>query len=164
MTLLRKCKRRLKLSYYQNKCLEFRKKWKDMINMINKINGKLKDKSCVIIKIDNIKHHTGKEISNQFAKYFSSVGKDFALKTETPKNPLKNYLHRIPTNSTSMFFEPASVEEVSRLINYLKPKNSSGYDAISNKLLKMLHLVIIHPFTEIINMSLQEGIFPNDMK
>ena len=109
-----------------------------MWDMINKINGKIKDKSCVIdhLKIDNIKHHTGKEISNQFAKYFSSAGKDFALKTETPKNPLKNYLNRIPSNSTSMFFEPASVEEVSRLINNLKPKNSSGYDDISNKLLK----------------------------
>ena len=63
-----------------------------------------------------------------------------------------------------MFFEPASVEEVSRLINNLKPKNSSGYDDISNKLLKMLHPVIICPFTEIINRSLQEGIFPDDMK
>ena len=134
--------------------------------MINKINGKINDKSCVIdhLKIDNIKHHTGKEISNQFAKYFSSVGKNFALKTETPKIPLKNYLNKIPSNGTSMFFEPASVEEVSRLINNLKPKNSSGYDDISNKLLKMLHPVIIHPFTEIINRSLQEGIFPDDMK
>ena len=137
-----------------------------MWDMINKLNGKIKDKSCVIdhLKIDNIKHYTGKEISNQIVKYFSSEGKHFALKTETPKNPLKNYLNKIPSNGTSMFFEPASVEEVSRLINNLKPKNSSGYDDISNKLLKTLHPVIIHPFTEIINRSLQEGIFPDDMK
>ena len=63
-----------------------------------------------------------------------------------------------------MFFIPASVEEVSRLINTLKPKNSSGYDGMSNKLLKTLHPVIIEPFTEIINRSLQEGSFPDDMK
>ena len=61
-----------------------------------------------------------------------------------------------------MFFEPASVEEVSRLINTLKPKNSSGYDDISNKLLKTLHPLIMHLFTEIINRSLQEGIFSDD--
>ena len=121
-----------------------------MWDMINKINGKIKDKSCVIdhLKIDNIKLHIGNEISNQFAKYFSSVGKNFALKTETPKNLLKNYLNRIPSNSTSMFFEPASVEEVSRIIKNLKPKSSSGYDDIRNKLLKTLHPVIIHPFTD----------------
>ena len=60
-----------------------------MWEIINKINGKIKDKSCVIdyLKIDNIKHHTGKEISNQFAKYFSSVGKNFALKLKHPKIP-----------------------------------------------------------------------------
>ena len=54
------------------------KKWKENVGN-DKINGKIKDKSCVIdyLKIDNIKHHTGKEISNQFAKYFSSVGKNF---------------------------------------------------------------------------------------
>ena len=89
MTLLRKCKRRLKLTYYQNKCVEFKKNGKKMWDMINKINGKIKDKSCVIdhLKIDNIKHYTGKEISNQFVKYFSTVGKNFTLKTETPKIP-----------------------------------------------------------------------------
>ena len=137
-----------------------------MWDMINKINGKIKDKSCVIdhLKIENIKLYKGKEISNQFAKYFSNVGKNFALKTDTPIKPLKNYLNEIPSNSISMFFEPASVEEVSRTINNLKPKNSSGYDDISNKLLKILHPVITHPLTNIINMSLQEGIFPDDMK
>ena len=46
-----------------------------MWDMINKINGKIKDKCCVIdyLQIDNIKLHTGKEILNQFAKYFSNV-------------------------------------------------------------------------------------------
>ena len=166
MSTLRKCKRKLKLTYCQNKCVEFRKNGKKMWEMANKINGKINDKTCVIdhLKVDNIKYFTGKDISNQFAKYFSSVGKNFALKTEPSKNPLKDYLNKIPINCTSMFFEPASVNEVSRLISNVKPKNSSGYDDISNKLLKTLHSVIIEPFTEIINRSLQEGSFPDDMK
>ena len=63
-----------------------------------------------------------------------------------------------------MFLEPASVEEVSKTILKLKSKNSSGYDDISNNLLKELHPIIIVPFTEIANRSLQEGIFPEDMK
>ena len=166
MSTLRKCKRKLKLTYYQNKCVEFKKNGKKMWEMINKINGKINDKTCVIdyLKVNNIKYLTGQDITNQFAKYFCSVGKNFALKTEPSKNPLKNYLNKIPANCTSMFFEPPSVEEVSRLINNLKPKNSSGYDDISNKLLKTLHPVITEPFTENINRSLQEGSFPDDMK
>ena len=137
-----------------------------MWDMINKINGKISDKTCIIdhLKVNNIKYFTGRDISNQFAKYFSNVRKEFAMKTEPAKVPLKDYLSKMQQNTNSIFFNPASVEEVSKIINALKPKNSSGYDDISNKLLKSLHPVIIELFTEIINRSLQEGSFPDGMK
>ena len=162
MVILRKCKRKLKLNYYQNKCNEFRKNGKKMWTLINKINGKINDKMCIIdyLKVNNIKYLMGKDISNQFGKYFSSVGKEFALKIEEPKTPLQNYLDKIQINPECMFFEPASLQEVSNIIQSLKPKNSSGYDDISNKLVKELHPVILKPLTEVINRSLQEGIFP----
>ena len=166
MVILRKCKRKLKLNYYQNKCNDFIKNGKKMWNLINKINGKINDKTCIIdyLKVNNIKYLIGKDISNQFGKYFASVGKELALKIEEPKTPLHKYLNKIKTNSKCMFFEPTSLQEVSNIIHSLKPKNSSGYDDISNKLLKKLHPVILKPFTEVINRSLEEGIFPNDMK
>ena len=166
MVILRKCKRKLKLNYYQNKCNEFRKNGKKMWTLINKINGKINDKTCIIdyLKVNNIKYLMGKDISNQFGKYFSSVGKEFTLKIEEPKTPLQNYLDKIQINPECMFFEPASLQEVSNIIQSLKPKNSSGYDDISNKLVKELHPVILKPLTEVINRSLQEGIFPDDMK
>ena len=64
---------------------------------INKINGKTNDKTCVIdyLKVNNIKYLMGNDISNQFGKYFSSVGKEFALKIEDSKTPLKKYLDKI---------------------------------------------------------------------
>ena len=166
MTILRKCKRKLKLNYYQNKCNEFRKNGKKMWTLINKINGRINDKTCVIdyLKVNNIKYLSGKDISNQFGKYFSSVGKEFALKIGEPKIPLQNYLERIPINPKCMFFEPVTMQEVSNIIQSLKPKHSSGYDDISNKLIKELHPVILKPLTEVINRSLQEGTFPDDMK
>ena len=137
-----------------------------MWDMINKINGKISDKTCIIdhLKVNNIKYFTERDTSNQFANYFSNVGKEFAMKTEPPNVPLKDYLGKMQHNTNTMFFNPASVEEVSKIINALKPKNSSGYDDISNKLLKLLHPVIIEPLTEIINRSLQEGSFPDGMK
>ena len=166
MTILRKCKRKLKLNYYQNKCNEFRKNGKKMWTLINKINGRINDKTCIIdyLKVNNIKYLMGKDISNQFGKYFSSVGKEFALKIGEPKIPLQNYLERIQINPKCMFFEPVTLQEVSNIIQSLKPKHSSGYDDISNKLIKELHPVILKPLTEIINRSLQEGTFPDDMK
>ena len=67
-----------------------------MWEMINKINGKVNDKSSAIdyLKIKNIDYHKGKDITNEFARHFSSVGKKFALKTEPPVNTLKNYLKK----------------------------------------------------------------------
>ena len=124
--------------------------------MINQINGKVHDKTCIIdyVKIDTIKYTKGKDISNQFAKYFSIVGKDFAMKNKPSKTPLTEYLKKMPTSANTMYFAPASEQEVSRLIEELKPKNSSGFDNISNKMLKALRPVILKPFTEIINKSL----------
>ena len=115
--------------------------------MINKINGKCSDKTCIIDKlsVNNIKYTKGKDIANTFAKYFSTVGKDFANKTMPPQTPLSDYVKKIQNNSKTMYFQPASVEEVSKVISGLKPKTSSGYDNISNKLLKRLHPVIIVP-------------------
>ena len=126
MAILRKCKRKLKLNYYQNKCNEFRKNGKKMWNLINKINGKINDKTCIIdyLQVNNIKYLMGKDISNQFGKYFSSVGKEFALKIEESKTPLQNYLNKIQTNPKCMFFKPTSLQEVSNIIHSLKPKNS----------------------------------------
>ena len=166
MSILRKCKRKLKLTYYQSKCVEFKNNGKKMWEMINKINGKCSDKTCIIdrLTVNNIKYTTGKDIANNFAKYFSTVGKDFTNKTMPSQTPLRDYLNKIQKNSKTMYFQPASVEEVSKVISELKPKTSSGYDNISNKLLKQLHPVIITPLTEIINRSLSEGHFPDSMK
>ena len=166
MSVPRKCKRKLKLTYYQSKCLEFRNNGKKMWELINKINGKSNDKTCIIDKltIDNIKYTQGKEIANNFAKYFSTIGKEPANKTMPSQTPLHNYFKKLHRNAKTMYFKPASVEEVSQLIANLKPKTSSGYDNISNKLLKQLHPVIIVPLTEIINRSLNEGCFPDSMK
>ena len=46
----------------------------------------------------------------------------------------------------------------------MKPKNSSGNDNISLKLLKHCANYLISPLTAIINQSLVNGIFPDDLK
>ena len=46
----------------------------------------------------------------------------------------------------------------------MKPKNSSGHDEISMKLLKYLELILYTPITLLVNQSLKTGIFPDRMK
>ena len=46
----------------------------------------------------------------------------------------------------------------------LKNKSSSGYDGISNTILKSIKSVIIKPLTLIINQMVETGIFPDVLK
>jgi len=57
-----------------------------------------------------------------------------------------------------------STKEIEGIIKHLKPKNSSGCDGISTKLLKLSSSFISSPLTYICNKSLSSGIFPDHMK
>ena len=74
------------------------------------------------------------------------------------------YLAKIKCNDKSIFFTPCTTAEISKIIKGLKPKTSSGYDDISNKILKELETSILLPLEIIINQSLSSGIFPANMK
>ena len=58
------------------------------------------------------------------------------------------------TNCT-LRFEPITVDTISRIINDLKPKTSTGVDSVSNKLLKFVKNVISEPLSIIINQMLK---------
>jgi hypothetical protein len=69
------------------------------------------------------------------------------------KNPFPNI--NLKTTST---------REIENIIKSLKPKNSSGYDGISTKLMKMFSPFFSSPLAHIRNKSLSSGIFPDRLK
>ena len=98
------------------------------------------------------------------AKHFSSIGETFVHKIPPPTKDVKEYLKVIPQNEQSIFLKPTNDTEIIELITDLIPKNSSGYDNLSNKLLKRLLPALVAPLTITFNKSLIEGIFPEAMK
>jgi hypothetical protein len=54
--------------------------------------------------------------------------------------------------------------EIRSVIQFLKTKNSSGYDRITSTVLKVCASLIIRPLTHICNHSLFTGIFPDHLK
>ena len=60
--------------------------------------------------------------------------------------------------------QPVTTQELEKLVNNLPNKKSSGYDNLSNVLLKQIKPSIINPLTLICNNSITEGEFPHDMK
>ena len=126
----------------------------------------MNDKSNAIkyLKVENIEIYDTKIISEEFAKHFSSVGSMYANKITQSHNTFNQYLRNIPNNPISMFMSPTSRTEIEKLIDKLPNKTSKGHDDISNILLKRIKSTISHPLEIIFNKSIQDGVFPEDMK
>ena len=66
--------------------------------------------------------------------------------------------------NTKFEFQPVEIKEVDKKNSQLDSKNSSGYDSISNILIKSIVDIILKPLTVIINQYLKMGILPNQLK
>ena len=128
--LLNRLKRRSKLLFYQNKCIEFRNNSKRLWQIINELSGKIRNKSTVInwIKINDIKTYSSKKITNEFGKYFSEIGEKFANKKKNSKNTSTNYLNKNKLHDKTLFRTPTDIPEICTIINKLPNKHSSGND------------------------------------
>lgn len=102
-----------------------------------------------------------KVVANIFCNYFSTVATD--LSNNAPicnKNPLE-YLDAPVVNS--FFAHPATVSEVTNLIGSLPNKNSDANN-MPTFILKLLANEVSPLISELFNMSLEQGIFPECLK
>ena len=164
--ILDRLKRMGKTHYYQTKCVEFKNNIKKLWELINKVIGKTSDKGSIInyIKVNDIDILKEKEIADEFGKYFASVGKTFAGKVIPPKHNNLYYINKIVHNPKSLYMHCTTESEIEKLINKLPNKTSSGYDNLSNVLIKKLGTTLTKPLSLIFNNSISQGIFPNKMK
>jgi len=88
---------------------------------------------------------------NEFNKYFSTIAKSI----NTKQNKLSPYnvnnitpLHYLTQSFKNPFpninLKSVSTKEIKNIIKSLKPKNSSGYDGLSTKLLKISSPLLPH--------------------
>ena len=135
--------------YYQNQCEQFKRNTKKLWELINKTIGKTNDKSCIVkfIKNGDIYHYSSKSICNEFASYISSVGNEFYQKIPDLEKTISYYNNCIPFSTQNIFLKPTNELEVSRIIDALPCKKSSGFDNIDNTLLKDLKFELLSPLT-----------------
>ena len=165
-SVLQKLKRHCKRSYFSQQCERFKRDTLKLWQVTNQITGKRNDKSMIIdhITVEGVKKYSSTQISNEFANYYATLGQNLSNNLENSNNSIDHYLAKIKRNTKSIFFTPCTISEISKIIKKLKPKSSSGYDNISNKILKELESSLLVPLEIIINQSLSSGIFPASMK
>ena len=164
--LLQKIKRVSKKEYFNNKCLEYKHDSKKLWNLINKINGRINDKTSIIDKIivENLEITDTKLIADKFADFFGSVESRLARQIGKSTHSISYYNKQITCNDKSLYFYPTDEEEIKTIINGMISKTSTGFDGISNKLLKSIKNSILTPLTIIFNQSMSLGVFPEEMK
>ena len=163
---LQKTLRNAKVTYFREKCNEYKqdshKLWKLIHSILNKTSHK---GECIkAINKEGVPRYDPTTITSELCKHFSSIGETFANKIPPPSKSITEYLNIIPQNEQSIFLDPTNETEITDLITDLIPKNSCGYDNLSNKLLKKLLPALVGPLTIIFNRSLIEGVFPEAMK
>ena len=163
---LQKILRKAKITYFREKCNEYKQDSRKLYKLIHSILNKTSRKGYCIkaINKEDVPRYDPATITSELCKHFSSIGETFANKIPPPSKGVTEYLNIIPQNKQSIFLEPTSETEIIELITDLIPKNSGGYDNLSNKLLKKLLPALVNPLTIIFNKSLIEGIFPEAMK
>ena len=133
--------------------------------MINAILHKNKQNTRLPVYFKQGKHKISdkKDIANKFNALCANMGKNFADKiNDVPHKHFSDYLVSKP--NTKFEFQPVEIKEVNKIISQLDSKNSSGYDSISNIIIKSIVDIISKFLIVIINQCSKMGIFPNQLK
>jgi hypothetical protein len=162
-----KLKRFAKQNFYEKRFNMFkydiRRTWK----VLNSLIGKTHDKSSIqeVFNHDNQELTDPNIIASEFCDYFAKVGPRLSNDIPSPYKEYNQYLNvnKSQTNK-SIFLIPTDPGEVQKIIEQMKPKNSTGHDKLSALFLKQVGLELSYPLNILINKSLLEGQFPDMFK
>ena len=160
-----KLKKIIKNKYYHDLLYEHRnnikKTWEVLRNIIKKKN----DKSNIsdMFRVGTKTLEDPKEIANSFCKYFTNIGPELSKRIPAPHKTYEQYMKSDPPRN-SLFFSPTDSNEIEAIIQIIKPKKSTGQDNLSSYLLKELRSAISTPLATIINKSMEQGFFPEQLK
>ena len=164
--------RKQKKLYYAAKIKKASNKNKAIWNIINLESNKTGNADKInTLNINGFPISDCQKMANEFNTYFSTTAKSI----NTKQNKLSHYnldnttpLHYLTQSYKNSFpdinLKSVSTKEIKNIIKSLKPKNSSGYDGISSKLLKISSPFITSPLTHICNKSISSGTFPDCLK
>lgn len=152
-----------KKNYFNNKIHDAQNDPKSTWQTINELIGK-KNKNKTLptsFKYENKDIDDSKEIANQFNNFFVNVGPNLA-KSFSNSNEFVKYLKG--NYRDSMFLKETTTDEIIKIIQHLKNKNSCGIDEINIKVIKFVAPLIALPLSHIFNNSFISGQVPDELK
>ena len=150
--------------YYNKKLDEYKSNakstWKLLNDLINKKKIKCKLPSTFKSNEEEICNPT--HIANRFCEYFTNIGPNLAKSIPESDKSHRSFLNGGFINS--FFLQSASEQEVTEICSSFRSGTAPGYDSISMNVVKESFNLICAPLTYIINLSLNSGVVPQEMK
>ena len=100
-------------------------------------------------------------IAKHFNTFFTEIGPRLAKKIETPAKTFETYLQKWNTIQPE---NPLTVNELKDAFFSLQTNKSLGHDGISFNVIKNCFGPLSNPLLNIFNLSLEKGIFPDELK
>ena len=150
-----------KKTYYYDKFKSCIGNGRQTYKLLNELKGKSNERSKFPILTSTQKKFnkpTERDNANVFNEYFSNIGKKVSEHLD------KTYEPNFPKNPYSMFLTKTDEKEIKEIINKLDDKSSSGYDSISNKIVKAVSASVTPYLVSLINLSIRKGVFPDELK
>ena len=149
--------------FYQRKLKENSDNCQSLWKVFGSIlNNKKKSKSINKIKVNNRELTDQNVITEEFNKYFITIGAKLAENFQSENINHKGYLMNKVVNSFFLHF--TTEYEITREINNLDCKKSPGYDDISVKFLQAAKNLIAKPLMLIFNKAITTGQYPDALK
>lgn len=141
----------------KNSSNSVRETWK----IIGELKTGEKEKENQITLVNgNVQISSSLEVANTFNDYYINL--PLTITGQLHKDEYQFDL--IESTAQTIYLSPCTSYELIQTINDMSNKFSSGVDEISNNILKASKTSITVPLVHIINISMDRGIFPCDLK
>lgn len=150
--------KKAKCEYYQNKFVHIQNDHKKVWETINYLTSRKQTRSSVKEILINNKILVGTELVDEMNRHFTSIG------TSTGKNASSNNCMPAGNQIESIMLFPTTPTEIDKIIGSLKNDVAAGDDEIKVLPIKYTANIIGPILSHIINMMLECGNFPDELK
>ena len=158
-------RRSAKRQHYFDKLTRHIRDMRATWQIINELTGRPPKQEIPVprLTINNEEITSPQRIVNEMNEFFAHVGeKQSAYTQSNVTEPYTNFMHAAHPNS--LYLTPTTEQEIQATTMHMKSKRSTGHDNISTHQLKMLLPTLLRPLQILFNRSLNEGVFPQQLK
>ena len=163
LMLTRISKRNFFHNYFEDNLTNIKKTWEGINNLLGRKRKDIKHITSLKRPGNDQISYNPSELPDIMNNYFSSIGHSLASKMPHSKKKFLDYLLK-SRNADSFFFNPVTQTEIESEIMNTPLNKAHGLYSFPTRILRSARHILSHPLSALINMSVEQGIYPSKLK